>query len=228
VVLSLVKRANIEHQRKSMMAIAGSRHMRTSLSRILIVTTVLGVVGCAEKRVNYEVDLTAPSDFFLGPEDVLKVMVWKSPDLSGEVMIRPDGTITMPLIGDVPAAGLTANVLAKRIGDRLTEYVSSPVVTIQVKEVNSYFIYVLGEVVKPGKYPLKSYANVVQGISLAGGFGPFANKNKIKVLRNISTGPEGHEKKRQIEIPVHYNDILSGTAVPGNFFLRSGDVIVVP
>ncbi|TKB91218.1 MAG: sugar ABC transporter substrate-binding protein [Nitrospira sp.] len=228
MVLSLVKRANIEHQRKSMMAIAGSRHMRTSLSRILIVTTVLGVVGCAEKRVNYEVDLTAPSDFFLGPEDVLKVMVWKSPDLSGEVMIRPDGTITMPLIGDVPAAGLTANVLAKRIGDRLTEYVSSPVVTIQVKEVNSYFIYVLGEVVKPGKYPLKSYANVVQGISLAGGFGPFANKNKIKVLRNISTGPEGHEKKRQIEIPVHYNDILSGTAVPGNFFLRSGDVIVVP
>ncbi len=212
-----------------MMAITRSRHrMRTSLSRILIVTTVLGVVGCAEKRVNYEVDLTAPSDFFLGPEDVLKVMVWKSPDLSGEVTIRPDGTITMPLIGDVPAAGLTANVLAKRIGDRLTEYVSAPVVTIQVKEVNSYFIYVLGEVVKPGKYPLKSYANVVQGISLAGGFGPFANKNKIKVLRNISTGPEGHEKKRQIEIPVHYNDILSGTAVPGNFFLRSGDVIVVP
>jgi polysaccharide export outer membrane protein len=161
--------------------------MRASLSWILVSTVVLGVVGCAEKRVNYEVDLTAPSDFLLGPEDVLKVMVWKSPDLSGEVTIRPDGTITMPLIGDVPAAGLTANVLAKRIGDRLTEYVSSPVVTIQVKEVNSYFIYVLGEVVKPGKYSLKSYANVVQGISLASGFGPFANKNKIKVLRNVST-----------------------------------------
>ena len=212
-----------------MMVIArrGNR-MRASLSWILVATVVFGVVGCAEKRRNYEVDLTAPSEFFLGPEDVLKVTVWKSPDLSGEVTIRPDGTITMPLIGDVPAAGLAANVLAKRIGDRLTEYVSSPIVTVQVKEVNSYFIYVLGEVVRPGKYPLKSYANVMQGISLAGGFAPFASKSKIKVLRNVNTGSEGHEKKRQIEIPVHYDDILKGTAVPGNFFLRSGDVIVVP
>jgi len=211
------------------MAIAGSgQRVRTSLSWILITTAVLGVVGCVEMRGDYEVDLTAPSEFFLGPEDVLKVTVWKSPDLSGEMTIRPDGTITMPLIGDVPAAGLTANALAKRIGDRLTEYVSAPIVTVQVKEVNSYFIYVLGEVVKPGKYPLKSYANVVQGISLAGGFATFASKSKIKVLRNVSTGSEGHEKKRQIEIPVHYDDILKGTAVPGNFILRSGDVIVVP
>ncbi|MDH5727200.1 MAG: polysaccharide export protein, partial [Nitrospira sp.] len=151
-------------------------------------------MGCAEKRVDYKVDVVEPSDFFLGPEDVLKVTVWKSPDLSGEVTIRPDGTITMPLIGDVPAAGLAANVLAKHIGERLTEYMSSPIVTVQVKEVNSYFIYVMGEVVKPGKYPLKSYANVMQGISLAGGFAPFANKNKIKVLRNVNTGSEGHEE----------------------------------
>ncbi len=200
----------------------------TVLSWVLMTSTMLGVAGCAEKRVDDKVNLAAPSDFFLGPEDVLKVMVWKSPDLSGEVTIRPDGTITLPLIGDVPAAGLTANVLAKRIGERLTEYVSSPIVTVQVKEVNSYFIYVLGEVIKPGKYPLKSYVNVMQGISLAGGFGPFANKNKIKVLRNMSVGSEGHEEKHQIEIPVRYDDILKGTAVPGNFVLVSGDVIVVP
>jgi polysaccharide biosynthesis/export protein len=202
--------------------------MHTFLIWILVVPVVLGVVGCAEKRVDDKVNLTAPSEFFLGPEDVLRVTVWKSPDLSGEVTIRPDGTITMPLIGDVPAAGLTANVLAKRIGERLTEYVSSPIVTVQVKEVNSYFIYVLGEVMRPGKYPLKSYANVMQGISLAGGFAPFASKNKIKVLRNVSTGAEGHEQKRQIEIPVHYDDIMKGIAIPGNFILQSGDVIVVP
>ena len=209
--------------------IARCRHgVRTLLTWILVAPVMLGVAGCAETRGDYEVDLIAPSEFPLGPEDVLKVTVWKSQDLSGEVTIRPDGTITLPLIGDVPAAGFTANVLAKRISDRLTEYISTPIVTVQVKEVNSYFIYVLGEVVKPGKYPLKSYANVVQGISLAGGFAPFASKNKIKVLRNVSAGSEGHEKKRQIEIPVHYDDILKGTAVPGNFFLRSGDVIVVP
>lgn len=195
---------------------------------ILITTMISGMVACAEQRVDYKVHLTEPSDFVLGPEDVLKVTVWKSPDLSGEVTIRPDGTITLPLIGDVPAAGLTANVLAKRISERLTEYVSSPIVTVQVKEVNSYFIYVMGEVLKPGKYPLKSYANVMQGIALGGGFAPFANKNKIRVLRNVSTGAEGHEEKHQIEIPVQYDDLLKGNAVPGNFILLSGDVIVVP
>jgi polysaccharide export outer membrane protein len=212
-----------------MMTIARSRQgLCLLLSWMFIAAVLLGVVGCAEKRVDYKVDPVEPSEFLLGPEDVLKVTVWKSPDLSGEVPIRPDGTITMPLIGDVPAAGLTANVLAKRIADRLTEYMSAPIVTVQVKEVNSYFIYVLGEVAKPGKYPLKSYANVMQGISLAGGFAPFANKNKIKVLRNVNTGSEGHEEKRQIQIPVRYDDILKGTAVPGNFVLLSGDVIVVP
>ena len=88
-----------------------------------------------------------------------------------------------------------------------------------------YFVYVLGEVSKPGKYPLKSYANVMQGISLAGGFSPFAKKNKIKVLRVTVNGAS---EKHQIEIPVQYNDILSGNATVGNFYLRSGDVIVVP
>ncbi len=198
------------------------------LSWSFVAAIVFGLGGCAEHRMDDKLDMTAPSEFSLGPEDVLRVTVWKSPDLSGEVTVRPDGTITMPLIGDVQAVGLTANLLAKRIAERLTEYVSSPIVTVQVKEVNSYFIYVLGEVLKPGKYPLKSYANVMQGISLAGGFAPFARKNKIKVLRDVSTGPQGHEGKHQIEIPVRYDDILNGTAVPGNFILRSGDVIVVP
>ena len=212
-----------------MMTIDRRRQMVwTLLSWSFIAAIGFGLGGCAEQRMDDKLDMTAPSEFSLGPEDVLRVTVWKSPDLSGEVTIRPDGTITMPLIGDVQAVGLTANLLAKRIAERLTEYVSSPIVTVQVKEVNSYFIYVLGEVLKPGKYPLKSYANVMQGISLAGGFAPFARKNKIKVLRDVSTGPQGHEGKHQIEIPVRYDDILSGTAVPGNFILRSGDVIVVP
>jgi len=211
------------------MAIAKTRYrMSLVVSSILVTAVGLGLEGCVQDRVDYMVQLAAPSDFFLGPEDVLKVTVWKSPDLSGEVTIRPDGTITLPLIGDVPAAGLTANVLAKRISERLTEYVSSPIVTVQVKEVNSYFIYVMGEVVRPGKYPLKSYVNVMQGIALGGGFAPFANKNKIKVLRNVSTGAVGHEEKHQIEIPLRYDDVLKGSAVPGNFILLSGDVIVVP
>jgi len=183
------------------------------------------VTGCAEEQINYKVDMVPPGEFLLGPEDVLIVTVWKNQDLSREVVIRPDGMISMPLIGDVPAANLTANNLAKRISDRLMEYMASPIVSVQLKEVNSYFIYVMGEVTKPGKYPLKSYANVMQGISLAGGFTPFAKKSKMKVLR---VTVNGSSEKHQTEIPVQYDDILKGNATLGNFFLRSGDIIVVP
>jgi polysaccharide export outer membrane protein len=184
-----------------------------------------GATGCVEEQVNYKVDMVAPGEFLLGPEDVLTVTIWKNQDLSREVVVRPDGMISMPLVGDIQATGLSANLLAKRIAERLTEYMASPIVFVQLKEVNSYFIYVLGEVARPGKYPLKSYANVMQGISLAGGFTVYAKKNKIKVLRVSGDGPSG---KQQVEIPVNYDDILKGNAVPGNFFLRIGDVIVVP
>lgn len=199
--------------------------MRVITSWFFAAIMACGATGCAEEQLNYKVDLLPPGDFLLGPEDVLIVTVWKNQDLSREVVIRPDGMISMPLIGDVPAANLTANNLAKRISDRLTEYMASPIVSVQIKEVNSYFIYVLGEVPKPGKYPLKSYANVMQGISLAGGFNPFAKKNKIKVLRVTANGSS---EKHQVEIPVQYDDILKGNATVGNFYLKSGDVIVVP
>ncbi len=199
--------------------------MRVLTSWFLIAVLVGASAGCVGDPVNYKVEMVAPSEFLLGPEDVLNVTIWKNQDLSREVVVRPDGMISMPLVGDIQATGLTANLLAKRIAERLTEYLASPIVFVQVKDVNSYFIYVMGEVAKPGKYSLKSYANVMQGISLAGGFTPYAKKNKIKVLRVSADGPNG---KHQIEIPVQYDDILKGNAVPGNFFLRIGDVIVVP
>ncbi len=195
------------------------------MSLVALLSILLGPLGCAEEQVSYKIDYAAPAEFLLGPEDVLTITVWRNQDLSRDVIVRPDGMVSMPLVGDIPAAGLTANALAKRIAERLTEYMSSPIVSVQLKEVNSYFIYVLGEVQKPGKYPLKSYANVMQGISLAGGFTPFAKRNKIKVLRVTANGAN---EKHQIEIPVHYEDILAGTAATGNFFLRSGDVIAVP
>jgi polysaccharide export outer membrane protein len=199
--------------------------MRVLTSWFLIAILVGSVTGCAGDQANYKVDMVAPSEFLLGPEDVLTVTIWKNQDLSREVVVRPDGMISMPLVGDIQATGLTANLLAKRIAERLTEYLASPIVFVQVKDVNSYFIYVMGEVAKPGKYSLKSYANVMQGISLAGGFTPYAKKNKIKVLRVSADGQNG---KHQVEIPVQYDDILKGNGVPGNFFLRIGDVIVVP
>lgn len=181
-------------------------------------------VGCAT-QINYPVDYTPPTEFLLGPEDVLVVTVWHNQDLTRDVVVRPDGSISLPLIGDVPAAGLTANKLAKRIAERLEEFMKPPTVSVQVKEVNSYHIYVLGEVVKPGKYPLKSYATVMQGVSLAGGFTLFASKDKMHVLR---VNRNGDGEPSQVQIPVRYDEVLSGKGTRGNFFLRSGDVIVVP
>ncbi|MGH7229499.1 MAG: polysaccharide biosynthesis/export family protein [Nitrospiraceae bacterium] len=202
--------------------IAGARRLVVEALAILLLVISL---GCATEQINYPLDYAPPAEFLLGPEDVLVVTVWRNQDLSRDVVVRPDGMISMPLIGDVPAAGLTANELAKRISERLKEFMATPTVSVQVKEVNSYFIYVLGEVTKPGKYPLKSFATVMQGVSLAGGFTPFASKNRMRVLR---ISKNGHGEPHQIQIPVRYDELLAGEGSSGNFFLKSGDVIVVP
>lgn len=192
---------------------------------VMLGALLISLAGCPAEVLDYQVNYIPPTEFLLGPEDVIQVNVWRNQELSREVVIRPDGKISMPLIGDVQAAGVTANVLAKRIADGLAEFMSSPTVSVQVKEVNSYYIYVLGEVQKPGKVQLKSYATVLQGISLAGGFSTFAARNRIHVLRIV---PNGQGQPKQIQIPVPYEDIVTGRNSEGNFFLKSGDTIVVP
>jgi len=184
---------------------------------------IVVALGCAETQ-NFALDYTPPSSFFLGPEDVLVVTVWRNQELSREVVIRPDGVISMPLIGDVRAAGLSADVLAKRISERLAQFMSSPTVSVQVKEVKSYHIYVVGEVAKPGKYLLESYATVLQGISMAGGFTPYASKSRMQVVRAATDEKGG----REIRIPIPYDDLVKGKGPIGNFILQTGDTIVVP
>ena len=161
----------------------------------------------------------------LGPEDVLDVKVWRGEDLSGTVVVRPDGKISLPLIGDVQASGLTAAEVSQKIASQLAGFKENPKVSVSLKEVNSYFIYVLGEVKNPGKYPLKSYATVLQGVSLAGGFTNFASKRKMRVIRTVTNG-DGN--LRQVRIPVPFDDMVSGSGEIENFILKSGDTIVVP
>jgi polysaccharide biosynthesis/export protein len=192
-----------------------------------LLTVVLACVaaGCSGRLGNVSKELAQPVEFLLGPEDVLEVNVWRNQDLSRLVVVRPDGMISMPLIGDVQASGLTANQLAARIADRLREFKENPSVSVSVKEVNSYNIYVLGEVSKPGKYQVKSHTSILQAIALAGGFTLFASKNKLQVVRNSANG-DG--KPHEIRIPVRYDDLLTGGGGPGNFILKSGDIVVVP
>jgi len=185
------------------------------------------VLGCAttSREALDEAAKPVSKEFLLGPEDVLEVTVWRNQDLSRTVVVRPDGKISLPLIGDVQASGLSAAQVAAKIAARLTEFKENPNVSVSIKEVNSYFIYVLGEVLKPGKYPIKSYATVLQGVSLAGGFTPFASKNKMQVIRTLTNG-DGNEN--QLRIPVPYNELISGKGQIENFILKSGDTIVVP
>lgn len=166
--------------------------------------------------------LVVTQDYIIGPEDVLDVSVWKNTDLSRTVLVRPDGKISLPLIGDVVAVGMTATQLADAISERLKEYKENPQVSIVVKEINSYTIYVLGEVAHPGKYPLKSKTTLLQAITLAGGFTPTAVRNKIVVFRF------GEKGEKDIKIKVNYDDIILRNGSTQNLVLIPGDTIVIP
>lgn len=193
-----------------------------SVAALLIVS----LQGCtfSSKKVIQDT-VVHSTDFLLGPEDVLEITVWRNQDLSRQTVVRPDGMVSMPLIGDVLASGMTATQLAAKIADKLKEFKESPAVSVSVKEVNSYNVFILGEVQKPGKYQLKSHTSVLQAIALAGGFTLYASKNKMQV---VTAEVNGDGQPHEVRIPVRYDQLLSGKGERGNFVLRSGDIVVVP
>ena len=166
--------------------------------------------------------LIVTSEYSIGPEDVLIITVWRNVDLSREVTVRPDGRISLPLIGDITAVGKTPAQLSEDISSKLKEYKENPQVSIVVKEVNSYAIYVLGEVAKPGKYPLRSKTTLLQGITIASGFTATAARNKIVVFRFAKDG------QGQVKIKASYDDIVLRDGSNQNIELKPGDQIVVP
>jgi polysaccharide export outer membrane protein len=199
------------------------RHLRT-ISVGFLLCSMLFQAGCFESVMPKEYD--APAGFLLGPEDELEITVWKNLELSRVTVIRPDGLISMPLIGDIQAAGLTADALGQRITERLKQYfATTPSVSVSVKTINSYSVFVLGEVTKPGKYQLKSYITVLQAISTAGGFTDYAKRNKLNILRMVENGDH---IRREVHIPLRYDDLVAGRGEPGNIVLHSGDTVVVP
>jgi polysaccharide export outer membrane protein len=130
------------------------------------------------------------SEFRLGPDDVIEVFVWKEPELSTTVVVRPDGKVSLPLIGELPTSGKTAVELQKEIGQKLIQYISNPVVNVMVKEVNSAKVSVIGEVKTPGIYKIKDRATVIDVIALAGGFTEYAKRNKVTIIRPASSGEQ--------------------------------------
>jgi polysaccharide biosynthesis/export protein len=158
-------------------------------------------------------------DYIIGPDDVLAVNVWKEPELSRSVTVRPDGKITLPLLKDIQASGTTPEQLQDRIEKGLSEFVAKPVVTVILQEQKSHKFNVLGQVQKPGSYPLNSAMTVLDAIAIAGGLREWAKVNSIYVLRETSPGIR---KK----MPFHYNEVVKGSGP--DVQLQTKDTVVVP
>lgn len=164
--------------------------------------------------------VSAEPVYLLGPEDVLKIAVWKDEQLTQETVVRPDGMITFPLIGEVAASGRTAEDVRNEIAKRLTKYLPNPHVTVTVLKVLSYRIYVLGRVNKPGEYQVGHHTDVLQALSMAGGLTPYAAENDIKVIRRNGADEQ--------VFSFRYGDAQKGKDLRQNILLQRGDLVMVP
>ena len=158
--------------------------------------------------------------YFLGPEDVLLISVWKDEHLTREVVVRPDGMISFPLVGDMAAEGRTVEDLRSELVRRLIKYIPNVNVTVAVLKVLSHKVYVVGRVAKPGEYLVGHYTDVLQALSLAGGLTPFAAENDIKIVRRVMG--------QQQTFPFRYSDVRKGIDLEQNILLQRGDVVMVP
>jgi len=158
--------------------------------------------------------------YIIGEADVLDINVWKEPDVSRTVPVRPDGKISLPLLNDVQAAGLTPMQLQQQITEKLRKFLTEPQVTVIVTQINSQRVYIMGEVNRPGTFPLLPKMTILQLITTAGGFTQFANTGKIRIVRN--------ENGKQSTYTFNYKELMQGRQPEQNLELKPGDSIVVP
>ncbi len=193
------------------------------LGRVLILAMVVCTSACSwvrgEEAPPGSVTVT-PDQYEVGPNDVLSIIVWKQPDISvSQIPVRPDGRVSLPLVGEIQVSGLTTRQIKEVISERLKEYVTDPNVTVIVLQVNYPVVYVIGEVTRPGPVPIRQDTTVLQMISMAGGFTSFADRDDVKILRR--------EKGKEYRLKFDYGAVVRGKHPEQNLILRSGDVIVV-
>lgn len=208
----------------------------SSARYVVPVLFILGAAGAAHAQVPAAAQMKArpaqvgstanpsavvvPAEYVIGPDDILSVMFWRDKDISLDVTVRPDGKISVPLLNDVQAAGLTPLQLRDRLTEGAQAFVDDPNVTVIVRQINSRKVFVAGEVNKPGPYPLTGPTTVLQMLSLAGGLKEYANAKEIAVMR-----PEnGHT----VVLPFNYKEVAQHKRLQQNIELRPGDTIVVP
>lgn len=204
------------------------------LSHLAALAVVAGLPGCAtagpppdQARVA-AVTVAGPAvatssqlDYRLQPGDFVSISVWKENDLKTVALVRPDGGLSFPLVGDVAAAGHTLGQVRDVLAQRLKPYIPDPVVTVAIKEIGGDHVYVLGRVNRPGEYPFSQPVDVMQALSLAGGATPFASLNHIVILHRDSSGEQHATRFR-------YSQVAHGRDLSQNVLLHSGDTVVVP
>ena len=173
----------------------------------------------SDKATNAASTSQAGPEYVIGPEDALHIAVWKEADLTASLPVRPDGKISLPLLDDVQAAGLTPKQLADSITEKLKKFLADPRVTVVVTQINSKRIYLVGEVLHVGATPMLPNMTVLQALSSAG-LNQFANTKRIYVLRT--------ENGKQQKLPVNYRKLVKGEQIEQNYLLQPGDTIVVP
>ena len=159
-------------------------------------------------------------EYRIGPEDVLHISVWKEDDLDRKVLVRPDGGISFPLAGDIQVSGRTPLEVQDEIRSRLQRYVQDAEVTVSVDKISGYTVFVLGEVEEPGQFTLGRYVDVVQALTLAGGFTPYANSRDIQILRR--------QDGREVTFSFDFRSVSRGRNLKQNIILQSGDVVLIP
>ncbi len=184
--------------------------MRISLALALL------ALSCLSCQTAYAVE----GAYEFQPGDILAISVWKEPTLQGDFLVRPDGNLSFPLIGELSTNRKTVAELQKTIVDKLKSYISDPVVTVSVREIRGNKIYVIGQVVRGGEFIVNPRVNIVQALSMAGGLTPFASLDNISVIRQTAGGQQA--------LPFHFSEVVHGKNLAQNIDLQAGDVVVVP
>lgn len=188
--------------------------LKTLIKAIQAILVVCGLLSAAV--VNAQ-----ETAYKINPGDILLISVWKESELQREVVVRPDGGISFPLAGDMPASGHSVQELREELGSRLKKYIPEPFVDVAVKRLNGNTIYVIGKVNRPGAFPMEHRMDVMQALALAGGLNTFASANNIKIIRRDASA-------KQMVFKFRYSQVADGENLQQNIILKSGDTVVVP
>lgn len=193
--------------------------LRTALWALTVAALCLSMTARAEDEAPASV-ATETGTYTVNPGDVLEVSVWKEEDLQRQAVVRPDGFFSFPLTGDIRAAGRTIEQVRQEVGVRVSRFIPDPVVNVSILEPRGSKVYVIGQVQRPGEFPINRFVDVMQALSMAGGTTPFAQLDSIKILRR--------QGATQMAIPFAYSDVAAGKRLQQNIVLEPGDTVLVP